>query len=199
MKKKLRKNLDITRPTISEIEKELKRLKLNRKRRANIKNLISVSIIVAALIIIVTNLWFPVLKVVGSSMQNTLKNKDVVICTNLYGEIDRGEVIAFYNNDKILIKRVVGIPGDSVTMDNDGILYINGERQLETYVMSMSLEPCDVEFPITVPENSYFVLGDKRTASADSRSEIVGTVSEERIIGKVLFRAWPLNKLGEIR
>lgn len=132
-------------------------------------------------------------------MQNTLKNKDVVICTNLYGEIDRGEVIAFYNNDKILIKRVVGIPGDSVTMDNDGILYINGERQLETYVMSMSLEPCDVEFPITVPENSYFVLGDKRTASADSRSEIVGTVSEERIIGKVLFRAWPLNKLGEIR
>lgn len=157
-----------------------------------------VSLIAAALIIIATNLWFPVLRVVGSSMQQTLQNEDVVVCSNLYKRIKKGEIIAFYNNDKVLIKRVVGLPGDTIEIDNDGVLYVNGERQSETYVMTLSLDPCDITFPVEVPADSYFVLGDRRTTSMDSRSESVGTVSEDKIVGKVLFRVWPFNKLGTV-
>lgn len=150
------------------------------------------------MIIIATNLWFPVLRVVGSSMQQTLQNEDVVVCSNLYKRLKRGEIIAFYNNDKVLVKRVVGLPGDTIEIDNDGVLYVNGERQSETYVMTLSLEPCDITFPAEVPKDSYFVLGDRRTTSMDSRSESVGMVSEDKVIGKVLFRIWPFNKLGSV-
>lgn len=188
----------INRPTISEIETELTRLKSNRSRRNNIKYIIFVSLLAAALIIIATNLWFPVLRVVGSSMQQTLQSDDVVVCSDLYRNIERGEIIAFYNNDKILIKRVVGLPGDTIIIDNDGVLYINGERQSETYVTSLSLEPCDITFPVEVPDDSYFVLGDRRTTSMDSRNDSVGMVSRDKLIGKVLFRIWPFNKLGKV-
>lgn len=131
-------------------------------------------------------------------MEQTLQSEDVIVSTNLYRNIDREEIIAFYNNDKILIKRVVGLPGDSVSIDNDGVLYVNGERKSETYVMSLSLEPCDITFPVEVPKDSYFVLGDRRTTSMDSRSESVGMISDDKVIGKVLFRIWPFNKLGDI-
>ena len=131
-------------------------------------------------------------------MEQTLESEDVIVCTDLYKKIKRGKIIAFYNNDKILIKRVVGLPGDSISIDNDGVLYINGERQAETYVTTLSLEPCDIEFPIEVPDDSYFVLGDRRTTSMDSRSESVGMIAGDKVIGKVLFRIWPFNKLGTI-
>lgn len=131
-------------------------------------------------------------------MEQTLQSEDVIVSTNLYGKINRGEIIAFYNNDKILIKRVVGLPGDTIIIDNDGALFVNGERKAETYVLSLSLEPCDITFPVEVPNDSYFVLGDRRTTSMDSRSESVGMISDDKVIGKVLFRIWPFNKLGKV-
>lgn len=131
-------------------------------------------------------------------MQQTLQSEDVVVCCDLYKDIKRGEIIAFYNNDKILLKRVVGLPGDTISIDNDGVLYVNGERQAETYVMTLSLEPCDISFPVEVQKDSYFVLGDRRTTSMDSRSESIGLVARDKIIGKVLFRVWPFSKLGPV-
>ena len=131
-------------------------------------------------------------------MQNTLQSDDVVVCCNVYGDIDRGEIIAFYNNDRILLKRVVGLPGDTIILDTDGTVFINGERQAETYVMTLSHEPCDIEFPVEVPNDAYFVLGDRRTTSMDSRSDKIGMVTEDKIIGKMLFRIWPFNSLGPV-
>lgn len=187
-----------SRPTIPEIETELERLKSKRTRGNNIRYVIFVSLLAAALIIIATNLWFPVLRVVGSSMQQTLQSDDIVVCSSIYRQINRGDIIAFYNNDRILLKRVVGIPGDTVTIDADGVLFVNGEQQPETYVMTLSLEPCDVTFPIDVPVDSYFVLGDRRTTSMDSRNKGIGMPSEDKIIGTVLFRVWPFSNLGSV-
>ncbi|MBQ8725459.1 MAG: signal peptidase I [Oscillospiraceae bacterium] len=181
------------RPSINEIEGELERLKERRTRNRGVGVVIAASVLAAAMIIILTNLWFPVLRVVGSSMQPLLRNEDVIVCFSKNDKIERRDIIAFYHNDKVLLKRVVGLPGDVIEIDKDGILYINGEEQHETYVASISLEPCDIEFPVEVPEDSYFVLGDQRMTSMDSRSESVGMVTTDRVVGKALFRVWPLD------
>ncbi len=155
--------------------------------------MIVLSLVAAALIIIATNLWFPVLRVVGTSMQPLLKNDDVILCMAKKKDIERGDVVAFYHNDKILLKRVVGLPGDLIMIDPDGKLYVNGEEQQEAYATVLSLEPCDITFPVQVPEGCYFLLGDQRTTSMDSRSSTVGMVASDRLIGKALARVWPLD------
>ncbi len=148
----------------------------------------------AALIILATNLWFPVLRVVGSSMQPTLQSDDVVICFNRAKTVERGDVIAFYNNDKILLKRVIGLPGDLIEIDSVGTVFVNGDALTETYVLTPSLEPCDITFPVIVPDDAYFVLGDQRATSMDSRSASIGMIDKERLIGKALVNAWPLTR-----
>ncbi len=186
------------RPSINEIEGELQRLKERRTRNRGIGVVIVTSVLAAAFIIILTNLWFPVLRVVGSSMQPLLRNEDVILCYADNEIIEHNDVIAFYHNDKVLLKRVVGLPGDVIEIDSAGTLFVNGEEQHETYAASISLEPCDIEFPVNVPENSYFVLGDQRMTSMDSRTESVGMIPQERIIGKALLRIWPLDSIRGI-
>lgn len=156
------------------------------------------SIVAAAVIIIITNIWFPVLKVVGTSMQPGLKNGDVVVCFDYPEKIDRGDVIAFYSNDSILLKRVIGKGGDTVEIEADGTVKVNGIEIKEDYVFSKSLMPCDIDFPVTVPEDKFFVLGDYRTTSLDSRTETVGMISRDRIVGKVLINIWPLEHVGKV-
>lgn len=187
-----------SRPTIPQIETELNRLKTKRSRKRNILYVLAVSVIAAAAIIIATNIWFPVLRVVGTSMQPTLRHSDVVVCVKSNKNIKRGDIIAFYNNDKILLKRVIGLPGDLVAIDQNGTVSINGDTLQENYVSALSLEPCDTELPVYVPENSYFVLGDQRITSMDSRSEMIGMISGERIIGKAKLRVWPIDKISSI-
>ncbi|MBQ8688414.1 MAG: signal peptidase I [Ruminococcus sp.] len=194
----MRKYRQEQRPSVAEIEGELTRLKEKKSRNNGIRFIAVLSVLAAAMIIILTNLWFPVLRVVGSSMQPLLKNDDIILCLNTQSGIERGDIIAFYQNDRVLLKRVVGMPGDMVDIDASGVVSINGEEQKESYASVLSLEPCDIEFPIEVPENSYFVLGDQRTTSMDSRSESVGMVTPERIIGKALLRAWPIDRFRGI-
>lgn len=150
----------------------------------------------AATIIIVTNIWLPVLRIVGSSMQPAIQNDDVVVCYSGTKQITYGDIIAFYNNDNILLKRVIGMENDVIDINEAGEVFVNGELLNEPYAYSHSLEPCDIEFPVTVPADSYFVLGDQRNTSHDSRTASVGMVAVDRIIGEVLMRVWPIEYIG---
>ncbi len=196
MKNKKKK---MARPSIPEIEQELVRLDDKQRRKKNVKYILGISAVVVAMIIIVTNIWFPVLRVVGTSMNKNLSNDDIIVCFNSSKNIERGDIIAFYNSGNILLKRVVGVEGDVVEMDESGGLIINGEYVNEPYVLSRSLEPCDVEFPVKVEKDSFFVLGDQRNTSMDSRTEAVGLVKRDSIIGKVLVRVWPIENIDIIK
>lgn len=196
MKSKKKKT---ARPSIPEIEQELVRLDDKQRRKRNVKYILGISAVVVAMIIIVTNIWFPVLRVVGTSMNKNLSNDDIIVCFNSSKNIERGDIIAFYNSGNILLKRVVGVEGDVVEMDESGGLIINGEYVNEPYVLSRSLEPCDVEFPVKVEKDSFFVLGDQRNTSMDSRTEAVGLVKRDSIIGKVLVRVWPIENIDIIK
>lgn len=196
MKNKKKK---MARPSILEIEQELVRLDDKQRRKKNVKYILGISAVVVAMIIIVTNIWFPVLRVVGTSMNKNLSNDDIIVCFNSSKNIERGDIIAFYNSGNILLKRVVGVEGDVVEMDESGGLIINGEYVNEPYVLSRSLEPCDVEFPVEVEKDSFFVLGDQRNTSMDSRTEAVGLVKRDSIIGKVLVRVWPIENIDIIK
>ncbi|MBQ7004611.1 MAG: signal peptidase I [Oscillospiraceae bacterium] len=181
------------RPSVTEIQDELDRLRQKRKRSAGLRYTIILSLLMSALLIVATNLWFPVLRVSGSSMQPLLKNEDVILCLDTKKDIGRGNIIAFYHNDKILLRRVIGIPGDSIEIDPAGVVTVNGTEQLETYASVLSLEPCDIAFPVKVPEDCYFVMGDQRVTAMDSRTETIGMIRSDQLIGKALFRVWPFD------
>lgn len=196
---KSKKKKSIARPSVSEIEQEIIRLDDKQRRNRNIKYILSISAVVVALIIIITNVWFPVLRVVGTSMNQNISNGDIIVCFNSHKNIKTGDIIAFYNNGNILLKRVVGVSGDVIEMDESGGLIVNGKYVDEPYVISRSYEPCDIEFPVEVEEDSFFVLGDQRNTSMDSRTEAVGLVKKDSIIGKVLIRVWPIDNIDIIQ
>lgn len=129
-------------------------------------------------------------------MQPAIQNDDVVVCYSGTKQITYGDIIAFYNNDNILLKRVIGMENDVIDINEAGEVFVNGELLDEPYAYSHSFEPCDIEFPVTVPEDSYFVLGDQRNTSHDSRTASVGMIAVDRIIGEVLVRVWPIEYIG---
>ena len=128
-------------------------------------------------------------------MNPTLQNDEVLLCNKL-SDIKQGDIIAFYYNNKVLIKRVIGLPGDTIDIAEDGTIYRNGEALEETYVSELALGEKDVETPITVPESRYFVCGDNRSVSIDSRSTSIGCIAEENVIGKVVVRVLPIKSIG---
>ena len=187
----------IERPSLEDLRAELKR-ENNKKEYSKIfRNTIVVLVVVAALSVLISSFFVTVLKVTGESMSPTLESGQIVLASNSK-EFEAGELIAFYYNNKVLIKRVIGSPGDWINIDSDGNVYVNGVLLEETYLTEKSLTPTDITFPYQVPENRYFVLGDHRSVSIDSRSTTVGCVSEEQLIGKVLFRLYPINVFGKL-
>lgn len=147
--------------------------------------------------ILAATLWIPVLHIYGSSMSPTLREGEIVISVKSR-KPRQGDVVAFYYNNKILVSRVVAGPGEWVDIDKEGNVFINGEALEEPYLEAKSLGQCDIKLPYQVPDSQYFVMGDRRSTSADSRSAAVGCVSADAIVGRLLFRIWPLNTMQAI-
>lgn len=184
-------------PTVQQLEAELKREKYRGRYWKMLRGTVAVLVVVAATAVLISNLLLPILRIYGSSMTPTLVNGNIVAAVRS-GTYQRGDIIAFYYNNKILVKRVIGMPGEWVDMDESGNVTIDGEPLEEPYLTEKALGECDIELPYQVPEGRYFVMGDHRSVSSDSRSSQVGCVSEEQIVGKLLFRLWPLDEIGPI-
>lgn len=184
-------------PTVQQLEAELKREKYRGRYWKMLRGTVAVLVAVAATAVLISNLLLPILRIYGSSMTPTLVNGNIVAAVR-NGTYQRGDIIAFYYNNKILVKRVIGMPGEWVDMDESGNVAIDGEPLEEPYLTEKALGECDIELPYQVPEGRYFVMGDHRSVSSDSRSSQVGCVSEEQIVGKLLFRLWPLDEIGPI-
>ena len=185
------------RPTSSQIEAELNRTKYRIRYRTVLRSTIYTLIIVAAVAVLVATLWLPVLQIYGGSMAPTLNDGEIIISVKT-SEFNQGDVIAFYYNNKILVKRVIAAPGEWVNIDVDGTVYVNGEELHEPYVEEKSLGDCNIELPYQVLDGKIFVMGDHRSTSADSRNTTVGCVAQEQVVGKIVFRVWPFEQFGAI-
>lgn len=190
-----KKKMDL--PTAEQLEQELKRLKYRHSFAFTLRSTVASLIVVAAIAVMISTMIMPVLRVTGTSMTPTLQNDQVIICNKL-AECQKGDVVAFYYNNKVLIKRVIGGAGDVIDISGDGVVSVNGEPLDEPYVSELALGECDIELPYQVPDNRIFVMGDHRSVSIDSRSTSVGCVAIENVIGKVLFRVYPIDSFGKI-
>ena len=190
-----KKKMDL--PTAEQLEQELKRLKYRHSFAFTLRSTVASLIVVAAIAVMISTMIMPVLRVTGTSMTPTLQNDQVIICNKL-AECQKGDVVAFYYNNKVLIKRVIGVAGDVIDISGDGVVSVNGEPLDEPYVSELALGECDIELPYQVPDNRIFVMGDHRSVSIDSRSTSVGCVAIEKVIGKVLFRVYPIDSFGKI-
>ncbi len=182
-------------PTAEQIENEILREKYNRKYKQVLRSTMYSLIVVAAVAVLIATLALPVLQISGSSMEPTLNDEEIVVLlktTNL----KREELCCFSYQNKLLIKRVIGLPGDKINIDENGNVYVNDILLDEPYVTDKALGECDITFPCYVTDNHYFVLGDYRSTSIDSRSSVIGLVSEDYIIGKIFFRIWPFDSIS---
>lgn len=181
-------------PEIEQLKSELRRENQKRSGKTVLKRTVYTLVVVAAFAVLAATLWIPVLQIYGESMSPTLKEGQLVV--SLKGsDFQRGDLVAFYIGNKLLVKRVIAGPGDTVDMKDDGSVFVNGEKLDEPYVREKALGECDIEFPYKVTENSYFLMGDNRKVSVDSRKNAVGCVSKEQIAGKIVLRIWPLNEI----
>lgn len=179
-------------PQMEALKKELKRERYKRRFRRLLRSTVNALIVVAAIAALIATLVLPVLQIAGTSMEPSLKDGDIVLLVKT-DDLESGDLCAFYYSNKILIKRIIAAPGDYIWLESDGTVFLNGEMLDEPYVSEKALGECDVEFPYQVPENSYFVMGDKRESSIDSRSSVIGCIAEDQIIGKIICKMWPLE------
>ena len=181
-------------PSIEILEKELKRVKYRNRYRTVLKSTIYTLITVAAVAVLVATLWLPVLQIYGSSMTPTLQDGEIIFSVKT-SDMEQGDIIAFYYNNKILVKRVIAGPGDWVNIDEDGTVYVNDVELDEPYLAEKAFGDADIELPYQVPDGKIFVMGDHRATSVDSRHSTVGCVAQEQIVGKIIFRIWPLERI----
>ena len=182
-------------PSEKQLEAELARVRYQQRYRTVLRSTICTLIVVAAMAVLVATIWMPVLQIYGSSMTPTLSEGDIVVCLKT-SDIKRGDLVAFYLGNKLLVKRCIALPGQTVDIDADGNVTLDGVPLDEPYVTDKSLGDCNIELPYQVPDNRYFCMGDHRKTSVDSRNTAVGCVTEEQIVGKIVFRVWPLSGFG---
>ena len=189
------KNVHI--PTKEEVAEERERLKHKKEYNRVLRSTIYALLVVAAIAVLIATQFLPVLQVSGSSMEPTLADEDIILLAKT-NSFQTGELCGFYWQNKLLLKRIIGTPGDIIDIKEDGTVFVNGDEIEDPYVSEKALGECDLTFPYQVPENRYFVMGDHRTVSIDSRSSVIGCVEKEQIIGKVIMRIWPLSELSII-
>lgn len=182
-------------PTTEQLENELERVKYKRRYRSVLKSTIYTLITVAAIAILVATLWLPVLQIYGTSMTPTLADGEIIFTVKT-SDFEPGDIVSFYYNNKILVKRVIAEAGDWVNIDADGTVYVNDVPLDEPYLEEKAFGDTDIELPYQVQDGKIFVMGDHRATSVDSRNTAVGCVAQEQIVGKIIFRIWPLNRLG---
>ena len=185
-------------PSLEQLTAELEREKYKRRYKRVLRSTVYSLIVVAAVAVLVATIWMPVLQIYGASMTPTLDEGDIVISIK-GSDFAPGDLVAFYMGNKILVKRCIAGPGQWVDIDADGNVYVDGELLDEPYLTEKALGDCDIELPYQVPDNRYFCMGDHRSTSVDSRSTTVGCVSDEQIVGKIVFRVWPLPGFGTLR
>jgi signal peptidase I len=189
--------VEVSQLSPDQLQKELDREKYKRNLINAVKGTIYTLITVAAVAVLVAVLFLPVLRIFGSSMTPTLEEGDIVLSLK-HSSFETGDVVAFYYNNKILVKRVIAQSGEVVDIDENGTVFVDGVEIEEPYISEKALGECDIKLPYQVPDGRYFVMGDQRDVSVDSRNTAVGPVSQEQIVGRIVFRVWPLADLGWI-
>lgn len=189
-----RKNKEVSLPTKKQVESERKRYRRQKAYNKALRGTVYVLTIVAAVAVLIATLILPVLQIEGTSMEPTMSNGDIVLLAKTT-RFDRGDLCGFTWNNKLLIKRVIGVPGDWIEIDTNGVIYLNGEKLEEPYVQQPAFGECDLEFPFQVPQEQYFVVGDMRENSIDSRNSLIGCIPKDQIVGKVFFRIWPFKRI----
>lgn len=193
-----KKKIPAAAPSVEQLEDQLKQERHKIRYLYALRTTVYTILSVAALTILIATLWLPALQIYGTSMTPNLVEGDIVVAVKSK-KFEQGEVIAFYYNNKILVKRVIAGPGDWVDITEDGTVYVNSQPIDEPYLTEKALGQCDIDLPCQVPDAQYFVMGDHRSTSLDSRSTTVGYVSIEDVVGRLLFKIWPLEHIGTIQ
>ncbi len=181
--------------TVEQLKEELHRVKYRNRYKRVLRSTVSTLVVVAAIAVLVATIWMPVLQIYGASMTPTLEEGDIVVSVK-GTDFQTGELVCFYVGNKLLVKRYIAGPGQWVDIDEEGNVYVDDKLLAEPYIAEKALGDCNIKLPYQVPDNRIFCLGDHRATSVDSRNTAVGCVSEEQIVGKIIFRVWPLDNFG---
>ena len=185
-------------PTLEQLTAELARENYKRRFGRVLRSTLFTLVVVAAMAVLVATIWMPVLQIYGSSMTPTLNEGEIVVSVK-GSDFEPGDLVAFYLGNKILVKRCIAGPGQWVDINENGDVFVDGELLDEPYLTEKALGECDQSFPYQVPESRFFCMGDHRATSVDSRHSAVGCVAEEQIVGRIVFRVWPLSGFGALR
>ena len=196
MSKRKKRPVDL--PSMEQIIRERERLRYRRRYSRTLKSTVAVLVVVAAAAVLVATLWMPVLRIYGTSMSPTLTDGQIVV-TLKGSKFEPGELVAFYYGNKLLIKRVIAGPADWVDLDESGSVFVNGDLLDEPYLTAKAFGETNIELPYQVPDGRYFVMGDNRATSVDSRTTAISCVADDQIVGRVVFRIWPFSSFGAVR
>jgi len=187
----------VTTPSVDQLKSELGRVRYQKRYSKVLRSTVYTMLISAACAVLVATIFLPVLQIYGASMAPTLEEDDIVLSFKGLS-FSSGDLIGFYVGNKLLVKRYIAGPGQWVDIDETGNVYVDGEILDEPYINEKALGECNIDLPYQVPDNRHFVMGDQRATSVDSRNTAVGCVEEEQIVGKILFRIWPLKRFGTV-